>query len=139
MMSRIRGRDTAPELRLRKILHREGFRYRTHVGTLPGRPDLVLPKHRAVIFVHGCFWHRHHGCRFATIPASNTQFWAQKFEGTLARDSVVVGKLREAGWRVAIVWECGLEADADAIAKRIGTWLNSRRTNIELPITKKGK
>jgi DNA mismatch endonuclease (patch repair protein) len=132
MMSRIRGRDTRPELVLRKILHRNGFRYRTHVSTLPGRPDLVFAKYGAVIFVHGCFWHRHSGCRFATTPSTNIEFWKNKFEGNIKRDAATIVKLKVAGWRVAVVWECVLERDAEKAAVRIERWLTGRRRELLL-------
>jgi DNA mismatch endonuclease, patch repair protein len=113
-MSRIKGRDTRPERLLRSLLHRRGFRFRKNVGALPGKPDIVLPKHKAVVLVHGCYWHRHAGCRFATTPASNTPFWIEKFEGTLARDKKAEQSLVERGWRVFKVWECELKRDPEA-------------------------
>lgn len=105
MMSAIRGRDTRAEVALRRQLFALGFRYRLHVRDLPGTPDLVFPKHGAVVQVHGCFWHRH-GCSFTTTPASNIEFWRDKFRANQARDHRVIAQLRERGWRVAIVWEC---------------------------------
>ena len=123
-MSRIRGKDTAPELALRKALHALGLRYRLH-ARLPGKPDIVLPRHSAVVFVHGCFWHRHRGCRIATTPKSNTAFWREKFDRNVARDKRVRRQLRVAGWRVFIAWECQLSGKgkaskrASALASRI--------------------
>ncbi|MFN7883220.1 MAG: very short patch repair endonuclease [bacterium] len=108
MMSGIRGKNTKPELALRRALHARGFRFRLHSGKVHGRPDLVLPKHRAVVFVHGCFWHRHQGCRYATVPATRPEFWRAKFDANTARDSAVRTRLLEDGWRVATVWECAL-------------------------------
>lgn len=108
MMSGIRGKNTKPELALRRALHARGFRFRLHSGKVHGRPDLVLPKHRAVVFVHGCFWHRHEGCRYATVPATRPEFWWAKFDANVARDSAVRTRLLEDGWRVATVWECAL-------------------------------
>ena len=108
MMSGIRGKNTKPELALRRALHARGFRFRLHSGKVHGRPDLVLPKHRAVVFVHGCFWHRHEGCRYATVPATRPEFWRAKFDANVARDSAVRTRLLEDGWRVATVWECAL-------------------------------
>jgi DNA mismatch endonuclease (patch repair protein) len=105
-MSAIRGKDTRPELAVRSALHRFGFRFRIHVDSLPGRPDIVLPKYRAVVFVHGCFWHRHPGCRFASTPASRPDFWRRKFEKNLERDRRAQQRLREQGWVVFVVWEC---------------------------------
>ncbi|SOC89897.1 T/G mismatch-specific endonuclease [Ensifer adhaerens] len=108
MMSGIRGTNTRPELQVRKALHAAGFRYRLHERKLPGKPDLVLPKYRAVIFVHGCFWHGH-GCHLFRMPSSNSVFWQEKIAGNVARDKVAVDRLRESGWRVATVWECALK------------------------------
>lgn len=105
-MSRIRGRDTGPEVRVRSILHRAGFRFRIHVRDLPGRPDIVLPRYRTVVFVHGCFWHRHRDCRQASTPSSNREFWLAKFADNQRRDRRNVRQLRRASWRVSIVWEC---------------------------------
>ena len=112
-MSRIRGRDTAPELALRKALHALGLRYRLH-GRLPGKPDVVLPRHKAVVFVHGCFWHRHEGCKIASMPKSNAAFWQEKFDRNVARDARVRGELHAAGWRVFTVWECELTGKGKA-------------------------
>lgn len=106
MMGRIRGRDTAPELLVRRFLHKRGFRYALHVGELPGRPDIVLSRYRTVVLVHGCFWHRHKGCRYAYTPRSNRKFWQSKFTGNVVRDAKNVKALRALGWRVFIVWEC---------------------------------
>jgi DNA mismatch endonuclease (patch repair protein) len=132
MMSRIRGKDTTPELMLRRMLHRAGFRYRTHPSDLPGRPDLVLRKHRAVIFVHGCFWHRHGGCRFSTTPSSNAEFWRNKFAGTVERDGRILDRLKEEGWRVAVVWECALQSNPADVAAVVGRWLVSSRRLLEV-------
>ncbi len=108
MMAGIRGKNTKPELALRRALHARGFRFRLHSGKVDGRPDLVLPKHHAVVFVHGCFWHRHEGCRYATVPATRSDFWRAKFDANVARDSAVRTRLLEDGWRVATIWECAL-------------------------------
>jgi DNA mismatch endonuclease, patch repair protein len=123
MMAGIRGRNTGPELKLRRLLHAAGFRYRLHAKDLPGRPDIVLPRYRAAIFVHGCFWHRHPECRYATTPGSNTEFWTTKFAANVARDFVNERALIEAGWRVTIVWECELKRDADRVADELAKWL----------------
>jgi DNA mismatch endonuclease (patch repair protein) len=119
-MSRIRAKDTAPEVALRKALHALGFRYRLHVK-LPGKPDIVLPRHKAVVFAHGCFWHRHAGCKVASTPKSNTAFWQEKFERNVQRDARVQEELEAAGWRVLIAWECELtgKGKAAAAASRI--------------------
>lgn len=108
MMSGIRGRDTKPEIIVRKFLHAQGFRYRIALKNLPGKPDIVLPKYRTVVFVHGCFWHRHHGCKYAANPSTNKQFWESKFAQNVSRDAAVRKLLRRDGWRVLVVWECQL-------------------------------
>lgn len=101
-----RSRDTQPEILVRRALHRLGYRFRIHRKDLPGKPDIVLPKHGLVIFVHGCFWHQHKGCKDGRIPQSNKDFWAEKFAKNLARDDRDRGVLRELGWRVEVIWEC---------------------------------
>ncbi len=118
-MSRIRGRDTKPEVLLRSLLHRAGFRFRKNVKSLPGKPDIVLPKYRAVVRVHGCYWHRHEGCRFTTTPATRQSFWAEKFNSTVERDLNTKRMLAKQGWRVFTVWECELNEDPTAAAERI--------------------
>ncbi|MGZ7132495.1 MAG: very short patch repair endonuclease [Halobacteriota archaeon] len=125
-MSRIRGKDSQPELALRHVLHRLGLRYRLHAKELPGKPDLVFPRHKAVVFVHGCFWHRHEGCKIATTPKSNTPFWVEKFEKNVARDNRSAAALTDLGWRVFVVWECDLapskvNATGEQLAARIRT------------------
>lgn len=110
MMAGIRGKDTAPELALRHRLFQAGFRYRLHVRGMPGRPDLVFPRYRAAVFVHGCFWHQHEDCRYATTPASNAAFWQRKFAENRARDDRAATALMSAGWRVMTVWECELSS-----------------------------
>lgn len=109
-MSRIRGKDTRPELALRKVLHSLGLRYRLHGVSLIGKPDLVFPRYRTVIFVHGCFWHRHAGCSIATTPKTNTSFWIEKFNKNVNRDTRVISELENLGWKVIIVWECELNS-----------------------------
>lgn len=106
MMSGIRGKDTKPELLVRHYLHRAGLRYRLHAKGLPGRPDLVLRKYRTVVQVHGCFWHRHPGCRYAYTPSSNLPFWRAKFFENTSRDRRNDRKLRALGWKVLTIWEC---------------------------------
>jgi DNA mismatch endonuclease (patch repair protein) len=107
LMARIRGKDTKPEVFVRSALHRAGFRFRLYARGLPGRPDIVLPRHGVVIFVHGCFWHRH-GCALASEPATRRRFWQAKFEANMARDRRNARALRKLGWRVLTVWECAL-------------------------------
>jgi DNA mismatch endonuclease (patch repair protein) len=107
-MSRIRGRDTAPEIALRRALHSLGLRFRLHVAALPGKPDLVFPRWGAVVFVHGCFWHAHRGCMISKVPQSNTALWLEKFAANRSRDARAARALRAMGWRVGVVWECQL-------------------------------
>lgn len=109
IMSHIHGKDTTPELCLRNALWRKGFRYRLNEKRLPGKPDIVFPKYRTVIFVHGCFWHGHKGCKYYTIPKTNTEFWTVKVARNQARDQEVWRKLEAKGWSVIIVWECELK------------------------------
>lgn len=134
MMAGIRGKDTKPELALRQALHARGFRYRLHSQKVHGRPDLVLPKHCAVVFVHGCFWHRHNGCRYATTPATRPEFWQAKFETNVARDIAVRTTLLESGWRVATVWECALRKPDQFAAsiELLSGWLASDEGQIEI-------
>lgn len=106
MMSRIRNRDTAPEMAVRRELCSLDIRYRLHNGKLPGRPDIVIGRLRTVIFVHGCYWHRHPGCRLAYTPKSNVEFWQRKLEGNAKRDVENQTRLAELGWQVIIIWEC---------------------------------
>ena len=107
-MSHIRGKDTRPEEIVRKYLFSKGYRYRKNDSRYPGKPDLVLPKYHTVIFVHGCFWHRHPGCRYATTPSTNREFWQRKFDRNTARDRDVQNQLKADGWNVIVVWECEL-------------------------------
>lgn len=106
MMAKIGPCNTRPELVVRRLLHRRGFRFRLHRSDLPGRPDLVLARHRLVIFVHGCFWHRHEGCLNCTMPKTRPDFWSKKFSQNIARDARSARALRRAGWRVITIWEC---------------------------------
>jgi len=105
-MSRIRSKDTKPEKAVRSLLHGMGYRFRLHRKNLPGKPDIVMPKYRRIIFVHGCYWHRHPGCKFAYSPKSRVKFWTQKFQENVERDKINQQTLRELGWRVTIIWEC---------------------------------
>jgi DNA mismatch endonuclease (patch repair protein) len=118
VMSCVGSKDTKPELIVRKYLHSQGFRFRLHQKDLPGKPDIVLPRFKTVIFVHGCLWHGHSGCRRAQLPATRTEWWAQKITRTQGRDAEQQAKLREAGWRIAIIWEFQLKASviADSLA-----------------------
>ena len=125
-MSRIRGRDTVPEKRVRSLLHRLGFRFSLRRKDLPGTPDIVLPARQAVIFVHGCFWHQHQGCRNASIPNTRRPFWEAKLKGNVARDGRIAKEIRSLGWQVVTVWECEL-ADEDRVARRLGRALTKTR------------
>ena len=141
MMAGIRGKDTKPELALRRALHALGFRYRLHVKGVPGKPDIVMPKYNAIIFVHGCFWHRHRGCRYTTTPSSRRDFWTAKFDANVARDIVVRSALSQAGWRVATVWECALRTEAGVTAARdiMAAWLLDGDPEIEVGEPDAGK
>lgn len=118
-MSRIRGRNTGPERQLRSLLHRAGYRFKLHEKALAGRPDIVLPKYRTVIFVHGCFWHRHEGCRAATMPRTRREFWEDKLNQNVSRDLRNRAALEAAGWQVLVVWECELKSDAAGVLTAI--------------------
>ncbi|SMD08354.1 very short patch repair endonuclease [Pedobacter nyackensis] len=107
-MSRIRGKDTKPELLVRRFLHAHGFRYRIHLKDLPGKPDIVLRKYKTVIFVHGCFWHGHHNCKYAAIPETRSEWWKAKINGNIIRDNKDSKFLKEQGWNVIILWTCDL-------------------------------
>lgn len=109
-MAKIRSKNTKPEVVLRKYLHQQGFRFRIHKKDLPGKPDIVLSKYKAAVFVHGCFWHYHTDCREGRIPDTNTKFWQDKLSKNIARDLTHQQKLKDLGWRVIVVWECELEA-----------------------------
>lgn len=127
MMSGIRGRDTGPEMRVRRVLHGLGYRFRLHRQDLPGTPDLVLPKHKAAVFVHGCFWHFHEGCRLAKMPSSRKEFWEPKLLGNRERDAAAIAALRKAGWRVLLVWECFLRETKNdaALSENLAAWVES--------------
>ena len=109
IMSKVRSKNTGPEIAVRKALHRAGYRFRVHRSDLPGKPDLVFPRYHVALFVHGCFWHRH-GCKRATMPASNVEHWVEKFRRTTERDRLAFQKLERSGWTTAIIWECKMEA-----------------------------
>lgn len=121
-MARVRQKNTAPELVVRRVLHRLGYRFRLHRRALPGTPDIVLPKFRLAIFVHGCFWHRHPGCVRSTTPKSRIAYWMAKFEANVARDAEKEQRLRELGWQVFVVWECET-FDTDQLARRLTSLL----------------
>jgi DNA mismatch endonuclease (patch repair protein) len=127
LMARIGPRDTAPEMRVRRLLHGLGYRYRLHARNLPGKPDLVFPSRRRILFVHGCYWHRHPRCPRAFSPASRVDFWERKFEATRARDSRVICELENCGWRVMVVWECEIRK-LDELAERMIDFLGPPRS-----------
>jgi DNA mismatch endonuclease, patch repair protein len=125
-MARIRGKNTRPEIAVRRVLHALGLRFRLHRRSLPGCPDIVLPKHRTVVFVQGCFWHGHDGCRRSALPKSNSRFWAEKIRRNRARDVLTGKALRAAGWRVRYVWECQTR-DLVRLRRRLSTFFRGRR------------
>jgi len=108
-MSRIKGKDTKPEMLVRRFLHANGFRYKLHDKTLPGKPDIVLPKYRTVIFVHGCFWHGHKGCKYYVVPKTKTEWWLNKINGNKKNDAKAIKSLKKDGWKIIILWECVLK------------------------------
>ena len=126
-MSRVRSENTKPEKLLRSMLHRAGFRFRINVRDLPGKPDIVLRKYRVVIFVDGCFWHRHDGCKKASMPSTRQSFWKEKFQKTVERDKRQAEQLEKSGWKVIRVWECELENNAEQSVERIARYLRTLR------------
>lgn len=134
MMSGIRGRNTKPEKLIRSLLHRRGFRFRLHVRDLPGKPDIVLPRYHAVIFVHGCFWHGH-DCPLFRLPSTRQDFWRDKIATNKINDQKALSALENAGWRVAVIWECairGRNADLNGVAQRVEDWLRDSNSFIEV-------
>ncbi len=127
-MSRIKNRDTKPELIVRSLLHRKGYRFRLHRKDLPGRPDIILPRFKTVIFVHGCFWHRHEGCRYAYNPKSRVDFWQKKFSRNVTRDQEVQNALLDLGWKVYVIWECETKKP-HLLEKIIERILGSKKTD----------
>ena len=127
VMSRIKNKDTKPEKLLRSLLHREGYRFRLHVRNLPGKPDVVFPKYKTVIFVHGCFWHRHEGCPNATTPKTRVAFWEGKFKRTMERDRQNQRELMALGWRVIVVWECELKRNRNELIANLKDKLTERK------------
>lgn len=128
LMSRIRSKDTSPELRVRRLAHRLGLRFRLHRKDLPGSPDLTFPRHRVIILVHGCFWHRHAGCRRATSPKSRIEYWEAKFQRTIDRDRETVDALETLGWKVVIIWECETVRENELAARLENIFKLDRRT-----------
>jgi DNA mismatch endonuclease (patch repair protein) len=117
MMSGIRSKDTKPEMAVRRFLHAQGYRYRIHRKDLAGKPDIVIPRLKTCIFVHGCFWHRHPGCPYATTPKTRPEFWNEKFQKNVARDLANIAALAAGGWNVLIIWECQLKKDPETLGR----------------------
>jgi len=134
MMSRIGSQNTKPEMVVRKGLHAAGFRYRLHARNLPGSPDIVLPKYRSVILVHGCFWHAHKGCRNFRLPKSNTDFWREKLVLNAERDTRQLKELQDAGWRTLVVWECATrDFSTKKLLETIAAWLHQEVQIVQIP------
>lgn len=131
-MARIKGRDTRPEKQIRSLLHAMGYRFRLYRKDLPGTPDLVLPKYKTAVFVHGCFWHQHDGCRRAKLPTTNTDFWQKKLTANKKRDARITEELKKHGWKVLIIWECELK-NRDALCEHIRQCLPHDRTSPLVP------
>ncbi|MCY4557181.1 MAG: very short patch repair endonuclease [Chloroflexi bacterium] len=135
MMRAIRGKDTKPEVRLRKALFAQGYRYRLHSENLPGSPDILLPRYRAAIFVHGCFWHGH-DCHLFRLPTTRAEFWRQKIMGNRQRDILVQERLADEGWRVLTVWECSMKGRTrmpfDELVSRVSDWLTGTGRQLEI-------
>ncbi|MCG7972473.1 MAG: DNA mismatch endonuclease Vsr [Candidatus Thiodiazotropha taylori] len=123
LMASVRSKDTKPEMIVRSLVHRLGYRYRLHRKGLPGKPDLVFPGRKAVIFVHGCFWHQHPGCKAATIPKTNTEFWKEKLQLNVQRDQHAINELEHAGWNVWVIWECET-GNTEALTARVNEYLS---------------
>lgn len=136
MMAGIRGKDTRPELAIRKALHRAGLRYRLHDPSMPGKPDMVFPRYRAVVFVHGCFWHGH-SCHLFRMPATRTEFWETKIRNNKERDSFVASQLRAAGWRCLTIWECAIRGQCriglEETVRQAVAWVRGGSSDRELP------
>jgi len=135
MMSGIHAKNTSPELIVRKALHARGFRFRVHSAGLPGKPDIVLPKYKAVVLIHGCFWHGHN-CRYFKIPQTRTEFWLDKIGKNRARDALQIQNLNSAGWRSLTIWECAIRkmksTKSDDLIELISEWINSNSPNREI-------
>lgn len=118
-MSRIKGKDTKPEILVRRFLHANGFRYKLHDRTLPGKPDIVLPKYKTVIFVHGCFWHGHKDCKYFVVPKTRTEWWLNKINGNIANDEKAISALKKDGWKIIILWTCDLKKKETKVFARL--------------------
>ncbi len=128
-MAQIKGKNTKPEILVRSLLHRMGYRFRLHNKKLPGKPDIILPKYKAVIFVHGCFWHGHEGCKRATIPATRTEFWKSKISENKVRDNNNIAALKNFGYRCLVVWQCELK-DEVLLKQRLSDFLGTKQYGI---------
>lgn len=139
MMASIKSKNTLPERQVRKMLHGLGFRFRLHSNHLPGKPDVVLPKHKLAIFVHGCFWHRHESCRFAVMPKTNQEFWSEKLNGNLRRDAAAIRQLHLLGWRTLIIWECAFKSERQLskLPIRLAQLIPSRLRRGEIPLRRR--
>lgn len=135
LMAKVHGKDTAIEKKVRSYLHEKGYRFRKHIATLPGSPDIVLPKYKAAIFIHGCFWHGHYGCRKSRLPTARYSFWEEKRQANLERDARKISELFNFGWRVAVVWQCALEKPTTLSHTMdiLEDWINSEETRCEIP------
>ncbi|MCB5253227.1 MAG: very short patch repair endonuclease [Candidatus Cloacimonetes bacterium] len=135
IMSSVNREDTGPEMQIRRALHKKVLRYRLHVKELPGSPDIVFPQYKAVLFVHGCFWHRH-GCKATTTPKTNVEYWTRKFDENVKRDASNEIALQNLGWKVAILWECAIKdnkSDLSVVAGSVLMWLKSRKKHFDYP------
>lgn len=132
LMSRVRGTNTGPELIVRKLLWHSGLRFRLHAKELPGKPDIIFPRWRAAVFVHGCFWHRHQECSLFRLPRTRPEFWDEKLRKNQERDAKSLVTLRRLGWRVAVVWECAVKLDPMRVGHLLASWIRSEDAGIEL-------
>jgi len=135
LMAKVHGKDTAIEKKVRSYLYKNGYRFRKHVAGLPGSPDIVLKKYRAAIFIHGCFWHGHTGCRKSRLPTTRQSFWEEKHQANLERDARKISELLNTGWRVAVVWQCSLEKPTtlSVTMSTLEDWINSESNQCEIP------
>lgn len=135
MMAAVKSHNTKPELLIRSLLHKKGFRFRLHVKELPGKPDIVLPKYRSVILINGCFWHGHENCRFFKIPSTRTEFWEEKIYKNKINDSKAIAKLLAENWRVCVIWQCKIresKKDLTALADTISNFITGKEAFLEL-------
>ena len=128
-MSRVSGKNTKPEIIVRSLLHKSGYRFRLHRNDLPGKPDIVLPKYKKIIFVHGCFWHGHTACRRSRRPATNTLFWNEKLDKNIKRDAENIAKLQKLGWEILVVWSCEVH-NKDTLKKKLLSFLQTEKSVI---------